>query len=86
MLPILIITVLLMAAGAGYLYYDRELADKLLKNTPLEIPPRITTVYKWKDEHGSWQITDQPPLGDTPYEMLEYSSDTNVMPLVPRED
>ena len=82
----LLAVVLVFAAGAGYLYYDRQLAEKLLKGTPLELPPRITTVYKWQDEHGNWQITDRPPAGDTPYEILEYASDTNVMPLVSREE
>ena len=78
--------VVVAAAGAGYLYYDRELAAKLLKGTPFAPAPRVTTVYKWQDTEGNWQITDRAPTGEIAYEVLQYDSDTNVMPLVPREE
>ena len=79
--------VLLVVTGAGgLLYYDRELAAKLLKDTPFAPAAQVTTVYKWRNDQGDWQIADQPPPGGIAYEVLEYNSDTNVMPLVPREE
>ena len=83
---VVVAAVLVAAAGAGYLYYDHELARKLLKDTPFAPAPRVTTVYKWQDAKGDWQITDRPPPDEIAYEVLEYRSDTNVMPLVPREE
>ena len=83
---VVVAAVLVAAAGAGYLYYDQALARKLLEDTPFAPAPRVTTVYKWQDVKGNWQITDWPPAGEIAYEVLEYHSDTNVMALVAREE
>lgn len=86
---IFLLLVLLVAGGAGaYLYYfDRDLGHKLLNKTPLDLPVKVTTAYKWKDAEGSWQITDRPPPGGIPYETLKVRSDTNVLPAIrPQEN
>ena len=44
------------------------------------VKPKTTTVYKWRDAAGNWQISDQPPGNGTEYETLEYHRDANVMP------
>ena len=84
-IAIILMVVILIAGGAYFYYYERDLAGKLLKDTPLELSPTVTTVYKWQDAEGNWQITDRRPTGGIAYEVLEYNSDTNVMPLVPRD-
>ena len=38
-----------------------------------------TTLYKWQDTQGRWQVSDQPPK-DRPYETLHYRHDANVVP------
>ncbi len=84
---IVLFVVLCAAAGTAYFYYfDRDRATRLLRDTPFAPAPVVTTVYKWQDAQGNWHITDQPPPAGTTYETLEYSSDSNVMPLVPRDD
>ena len=80
-LVFLLIVLLVVGGGGAYLYYfDRDLGQKLLNKTPLDLPVKVTTAYKWKDAEGNWQITDQPPAGNIPYETLKVRSDTNVLP------
>ena len=72
------------AAAAGYLYLvDPELGRRLLRGTPaasLAPPPAVTTVYKWRDATGSWQLTDRPPPAGTPYETVQARGARNVIP------
>jgi hypothetical protein len=85
--PVVITVLVLVAAAGGYLYlYQPQLLDKWLSKTPIDIGPTTTTVYKWQDARGNWQISDQPPPAPTAYEVLEYRSDTNVMPIAPRAE
>ena len=80
-LKLLLVVVVVLGSGAGYLYLvDPELGRELLGDTPIAPPPRVTTAYKWRDEHGNWQLTDQPPPEGTPYQKLEAHSDANIMP------
>lgn len=39
-----------------------------------------TTVYRWQDAQGQWQVSDQPPKPGIPYETIEYPSDANIIP------
>ena len=55
----------------------------LLRGTPaasLAPPPAVTTVYKWRDATGSWQLTDRPPPAGTPYETVQARGARNVIP------
>jgi hypothetical protein len=83
----IIIVLLIALSGAGaYLYLNPEVWYPWVKGTPLEPAPTKTQLYKWRDEQGQWQITDRPPTGDVTYEILEYSSDANIVPSIPVED
>lgn len=75
---------IIVAILAVWLYFDRGARQQWLADTPLAPEATITTVYKWRDDDGRWQLTDQPPAAGVGYERLQYHSDTNVMPLVPR--
>jgi len=81
-----LILLALVAVIGGYLYLNPSVWQEWLKGTPLEPPARVTQLYKWRDAAGQWQITDTPPAAGIAYEVLEYRSDTNVMPLVPRDE
>lgn len=78
------VLVILAIAGA-YLYLNPEKWKKWVKGTPLEPAPTVTQMYKWKDADGQWQISDRPPDAGIQYEVLKYSSDTNVMPSLQQE-
>lgn len=82
----LVIILLILAAAGGYLYLHPEVWQKWVKDTPLEPPPTVTHLYKWRDDNGQWQVTDRPPPPGIEYEKLIYHSDTNVMPLVPKDE
>ena len=82
MKKILFILAAVLAAVVWYVYQDPQLSRKIEKevNQLLPATPQTTTVYKWQDKAGNWQITDHPPPTGIYYETLEYQSDTNVMP------
>ncbi len=82
-----IIVLLIVISGASaYLYLNPDVWQPWVKGTPLEPAPTTTHLYKWKDEHGQWQVADQPPTWDIPYQNLEYSSGTNIVPSIPVDD
>lgn len=78
----LIILAAILTAVVWYIYDDPDLSHKVKKEVKQFIPSenKTTTVYKWRDAKGDWQITDQPPPTGTQYKILQYQSDTNVMP------
>ncbi len=82
-----VIVLLLALSGAGgYLYLNPDVWQPWVKGTPLEPAPTTTRLYKWQDENGQWQISDEPPTGKISSEILEYRSDTNIVPSIPLDD
>ena len=82
MKKILFVLAAILTAVAWYVYQDPKLSRKIEKEVKQILPaqPQTTTVYKWKDKAGQWQITDHPPPAGISYETLQYQSDTNIMP------
>ena len=81
------VVVLSLCAAGSYLWiFDRPRVERWLRDTPLAPPPTVTTIYKWQDVNGNWNLTDTPPAAGVTYETLHMRSDTNVMPLVPRDE
>ena len=82
-----VIVLLLALSGAGgYLYLNPDVWQPWVKGTPLEPAPTTTRLYKWQDKNGQWQISGEPPTGEIPSEILEYRSDTNIVPSIPLDD
>ena len=83
---LLVVLVLVIGVGA-YLYaFERERLERVLDGSPLELPATTTEVYKWRDDQGSWHITDEPPPAGIRFETMSYRSDDNIMPLAPRQE
>lgn len=81
-----IFVLFLVIVGLGiWFYVDPDARRQWLAATPLVPSPEVTTVYKWRDDEGNWQITDTPPPAGIDFETLTYHRDTNVMPLVPKD-
>ena len=82
-----VIVVILVITGivGAYLYMHPELWKEWVKGTPLEPPPTVTQMYKWRDASGAWQVSDRLPPAGTEYEILQYSSGANVVPSLPTE-
>ena len=79
-LRVLLVIVILLAIAGAWFYTHPDQWKKLVKDTPLQPPPTVTTTYKWRDAKGNWQVSDRPPPGDIPYEVLIFNSDTNIVP------
>ena len=82
MKKLLIILAAILTAVIWYIYHDPELSYEVKKEVKQLIPQqeKTTTVYKWRDTSGNWQITDSPPPAGISFKTLEYQSNTNVMP------
>jgi hypothetical protein len=81
MRSVLIVLLLLIGAAAAWWYFAPEtLPDAVKPRLPRAIDPN-PPLYKWKDAHGQWHITDQPPP-DRPYEEVRIDPRTNVVPTV----
>jgi len=78
----LILLVLLIAAAVGaYLYLHPQLRSGLEQKARHVVPGHdATTLYKWRDADGHWQLSSQPPPPGTPYQTKRYRDDTNVVP------
>jgi hypothetical protein len=68
----------------GYFYLNPGNAPSWLSGLFGQTPPQVTTVYKWRDAKGNWQITDQPPTDGIPFDTLDYHRNENVVPLPPQ--
>ena len=91
MKQLLAVLAVVAAAGILYVYFNPEVADSLvdtarplIEDTPLESEPKKTELYKWRDEHGGWMVSDKPPPEGTDYELLQYTDDQNILPLPPQ--
>lgn len=81
----ILIIILIAIAGGGYYAYQHGMLNTYLspgvKSKLDHIDPNMTTtLYKWRDAQGQWQVSDQPPPAGIKYETLNYHKDTNVIP------
>ena len=77
-----IIALLAVFGGVGvYFYLYPESLPEWAAKTSVGRDLQTTTVYKWRDASGAWQISDQPPPAGTEYQVEKYTRDTNVLPL-----
>ena len=79
---LLLVVIALAAALYAWRTYAPEtipmqLAPVLAPERPP--PPPEPVLYKWRDDEGRWNITDQPPEG-RPYEAVKVDPNTNVLP------
>lgn len=81
----ILLLVVLIASG---LYLWRTLAPETVPPAlapllevpgPVAAPASDPVLYKWRDDKGQWNITDQPPA-DRPYEAVKVDPNTNVLP------
>jgi hypothetical protein len=81
----LLVLLLALMGGAGlYLYFFPESGTRLLDS--LQNPgftKKTDRIYKWRNEHGEWQLTDAPPPPGVEYQLKDYREDVNVLPVPP---
>jgi hypothetical protein len=77
------------AAGAWWYLAPESIPEAVREHLPEPVRPAATNpvLYKWKDDQGRWNITDQPPQGRK-YEVIRVDPDTNVLPagVAPEQD
>jgi hypothetical protein len=72
----------LVIGGVVLAYVRPERLVSLLEQVPSGGRAAISIpLYQWKDERGEWQVTDRPPPGGTSFEVKQYGSDTNILPV-----
>ncbi len=72
--------VILIGGGVfGYWYLHPQEAPAVVRNHLPDSVHQLPPIYKWQDDQGRWQVSDQPPQ-DRPYETVVYRRDMNVMP------
>ena len=85
-MKVIVFIILLLSAVGAWLYFNPAVWEDLLGDTPLGPQPTVTKLYKWQDASGRWQVSDKPPAGNIHYEIMQFRSDTNVVPALKETD
>ena len=74
--------VIVSLCGAAFLYFNPHYLHVLERHSQDLLPDTLThsRAYRWRDAHGQWQLSDQPPPKGIKYEVVEYNKNTNVIP------
>jgi len=82
MKKILAIFVAILLGGSYAAYQNPEIRAYFQRKTQSVLPASATqqTLYRWKDKHGNWQISDKPPASGVKYETVHYPTNANVIP------
>lgn len=75
-----------VAIGAGVAWMQRPSdtpRSPEARATPATVaaPDAAPALYKWRDDHGVWNYTDQPPA-DRPFERISGTPNVNSVPTV----
>lgn len=76
-----LILLAIIGTTALYIYQDKSLQKKLLGKVH-QVAPELnqSTLYKWKNSKGEWQITDKPPSKGTDFTTISSQDQINIMP------
>ena len=71
----------ILATAALYIYQDETLQKKLLGKVH-QVAPELnkSTLYKWKNNKGEWQVTDKPPPKGIIFSTITSGDQINIMP------
>lgn len=75
------IALIIVATTFIYIYQDEVLQTKLLGKIH-QVAPELnkSTLYKWQNNKGEWQITDKPPSKGITFSTISSQDQINVMP------
>jgi len=70
-----------LATAALYIYQDEAVQKRLISKVH-QVAPEFnkSTLYKWQNEKGEWQVTDKPPGKGITYTSITSQDQINVMP------
>lgn len=79
--PLILILVIAAVLGlGGYWFLNPQLAPGWVRQYLPQAPARL---YKWQDQSGQIQYSNQPPPAGVPFEQVDYWEDANVIPALP---
>ncbi len=72
---------IVIAVASFFIYQNEALQTKLMSKVH-QIAPELnqSTLYKWKNSKGEWQITDKPPHKDIIFTTITSQDQINIMP------
>ena len=70
-----------IGAASFYFYQDNTLRSKFMGKVH-QLAPELnqSTLYKWQNNKGEWQITDKPPGKGSAFTTVNSQDQINVMP------
>ena len=76
-----ILLLAIIGVTSFYLYKNETLRTKFLGMIH-QVAPELnkSTLYKWKNSKGEWQITDKPPANGIKFTTITSQDQINVMP------
>jgi len=80
--------IVLVIGAAGYFAWqqqDRERAAAQVshqKEDPVARDAASVVIYKWQDDAGTWNFTESPPPGITPYTEIKGTPNVTSVPTV----
>ena len=80
-----LVFLIIVAGAAGYFFnpdIKNMIDEQLLYNTGMKSHEMYG--YKWQDENGTWQLTQEPPADGVAFEKVKVRDDWNVMNLRPK--
>ena len=81
---VLVMVLVLVGLLGLYLYFFPESGGRLLQNLQTtDFTIKTDRIYKWRNERGEWQLTDEPPPPGIEYELTDYRDNVNVLPVPP---
>lgn len=71
----------ILATSALYIYQDETLQKQLLGKVH-QVAPELnkSTLYKWQNSNGEWQVTDKPPIKGITFTTITSQDQINVLP------
>ena len=71
----------IVTTAALYIYQDDALQTKLMGKIH-QVAPEMnqSTLYKWQNSKGEWQISDKPPRKGITFTTVTSQDQVNVMP------
>lgn len=70
----------ILATAALYIYQDEALQKKLMGKAHQVVPElNSSTLYKWQNSKGEWQVTDKPPAKGISYTTVTTQDQINVI-------
>ena len=79
-----LVLITVITVVAVYIYQDKKLQQTLMGKLH-QVAPELnrSTLYKWQNQKGEWQITDKPPTTGIPFTAISSKAQVNVMPSSP---